>query len=69
MKTWISKWINEEDGFQVFETSMLMKGGVVLAILVGGFVLAIVAYQYSAAEVQFQGSEVEKDEVLQQFYP
>ncbi|WP_374724085.1 hypothetical protein [Calidifontibacillus erzurumensis] len=69
MKRKIKRWLNNEKGFLVFESGLLMKGGVILAIIVGVYVLAIVANEYTRAEQEFVGSEVEADAALAKFYP
>lgn len=53
-----------EDGFEVFESAALAKGGIVLAFVIGSIVIAIVGGQYFKAEDEFVGNQIEAGQAL-----
>ncbi|MCM3716584.1 hypothetical protein M3202_21300 [Alkalihalobacillus oceani] len=57
----------EESGFYIFEKSMLMNVGVILALLVTSFVLFISSVEYMRMENEFVGNGAEANEALQRF--
>ncbi|MFB0832917.1 hypothetical protein ACEU2D_25470 [Brevibacillus laterosporus] len=61
-------WLKEEDGFEVFERSVLTKGGIIIAIGVGSIILSLTGGEYTHIENEFIGSEEEVDETLRRFH-
>jgi len=60
-------WLKDESGFEVFQSSALAVGGLIVAILVGGYILAITSGEYTRIENEFIGSESEANEALTRF--
>jgi hypothetical protein len=60
-------WLGAETGFQVFEGTALMLGGVSLALFIGTAAIAISGYEYTRVENEFIGSAVEADDSIQRF--
>lgn len=62
------KWLADESGFQVFESTALMLGGVSIALFIGTIVLALSGYEYTRVENEVIGSEVEANASIQRFH-
>lgn len=67
MKRLLMAFLNEEDGFQVFEMGILVKGSIILATMSITATIAILATQYTKAENEFIGNEAEAYEALERF--
>lgn len=67
MKNKLRKFWKEEDGFQVFEMGILVKGSIILATMCITAVIAILATEYTKAENEFVGNEAEAYEALERF--
>jgi len=61
-------WLMGESGFEVFETSALMIGGVAIALFVGTVVLTISTFEYIKIGNTAVGNGVEVNATLQQFH-
>ncbi|WP_026701652.1 hypothetical protein [Salibacterium aidingense] len=63
----VVSWLKEEDGFQVFESLGLVKGGLIVAVGVISIFLVILGVEYTRMENEFIGNEAEANEALQKF--
>lgn len=64
----IGKWLLNESGFQVFESTALMIGGVSIALFVGTVVLALSGFEYTRVENETIGNGVEANASIQRFH-
>lgn len=64
----VKQWLARESGFEVFESSALMLGGVAIALFVGTAVLTISAFNYIKIGNTAVGNGVEVNAALQQFH-
>lgn len=67
MRKRVNQWLKEEDGYIVFESLGLVKGGLIVAVGVISIFSLILAYEYTRIENEFIGSEAEANEALQRF--
>jgi len=64
----VKSWLIGESGFEVFESSVLMLGGVAIALFVGTVVITISTFEYIKIGNAAVGNGVEVNAALQQFH-
>jgi len=64
----LQSWYRDESGFEVFENTSLMLGGVVVALFVGTVALSISFFEYIKIGNVAVGNGVEVNAALQQFH-